>query len=102
MWEAGGDCLVRARRRVGQPATRSPADDGAVGTQPAECRPTGDLGESAGFVSPQIFGFSLATSVVLWTLVGGRGTIVGPVIGAMSLNFASATLADVWLLRPSC
>jgi len=49
------------------------------------------------FVSPQIFGFSLATSVVLWTLVGGRGTIVGPVIGAMSINFASATLADVWL-----
>ncbi len=49
------------------------------------------------FVSPQIFGFSLATSVVLWTLVGGRGTIVGPVIGAMAINFASATLADVWL-----
>ena len=49
------------------------------------------------FVSPQIFGFSLATSVVLWTLVGGRGTIVGPVIGAIAINFASATLADVWL-----
>ncbi|MDE0320298.1 MAG: branched-chain amino acid ABC transporter ATP-binding protein/permease [Acidimicrobiaceae bacterium] len=49
------------------------------------------------FVSPQIFGFSLATSVVLWTLVGGRGTIVGPVVGAIAINFASATLADVWL-----
>ena len=49
------------------------------------------------FVSPQIFGFALATSVVLWTLVGGRGTIVGPVIGAIVINFASATLADVWL-----
>ena len=49
------------------------------------------------FVSPQIFGFALATNVVLWTLVGGRGTIVGPVIGALTINFASATLADVWL-----
>ena len=49
------------------------------------------------FVSPQIFGFALATSVVLWTLVGGRGTIIGPVIGAIVINFASATLADVWL-----
>ena len=49
------------------------------------------------FVSPQIFGFALATNVVLWTLVGGRGTIVGPVIGAMAINFATATLADVWL-----
>ena len=50
-----------------------------------------------GFVSPQIFGFALATNVVLWTLVGGRGTIVGPVIGSLAINFASATLADVWL-----
>lgn len=50
-----------------------------------------------GFVSPQIFGFALATNVVLWTLVGGRGTIIGPVVGALAINFASATLADVWL-----
>ena len=50
-----------------------------------------------GFVSPQIFGFALATNVVLWTLVGGRGTVVGPVLGALAINFASATLADVWL-----
>ena len=50
-----------------------------------------------GFVSPQIFGFVLATNVVLWTLVGGRGTIIGPVIGSLVINFASATLADVWL-----
>lgn len=49
------------------------------------------------FVSPQIFGFALATNVILWTLVGGRGTIVGPVIGALAINFASATLADLWL-----
>jgi len=50
-----------------------------------------------GFVSPQIFGFALATNVVLWTLIGGRGTIVGPVLGSLAINFASATLADVWL-----
>ena len=50
-----------------------------------------------GFVSPQIFGFALATNVVLWTLVGGRGTIIGPVLGSLAINFASATLADVWL-----
>ena len=50
-----------------------------------------------GFVSPQIFGFALATNVVLWTLVGGRGTVVGPVVGSLVINFASATLADVWL-----
>ena len=29
--------------------------------------------------------------------VGGRGTIIGPVIGSLAINFATATLADVWL-----
>lgn len=50
-----------------------------------------------GFVSPGIFGFTLATNVVLWTLVGGRGMVIGPVVGALAINFASAELADVWL-----
>lgn len=50
-----------------------------------------------GFVSPGIFGFTLATNVVLWTLIGGRGTIVGPVVGTLLINFASAALADAWL-----
>lgn len=50
-----------------------------------------------GFVSPGIFGFALATNVVLWTLVGGRGVVIGPVVGTLAINFASAELADVWL-----
>jgi len=50
-----------------------------------------------GFVSPGKFGFVLATNVVLWTLVGGRGTIIGPVAGTLLINFASAALADSWL-----
>lgn len=50
-----------------------------------------------GFVSPGKFGFVLATNVVLWTLIGGRGTIIGPVLGTLLINFASAELADAWL-----
>ncbi len=50
-----------------------------------------------GFVSPGIFGFTLATNVVLWTLIGGRGTVVGPVVGTLLINFLSAALADAWL-----
>ncbi|MEM8904300.1 MAG: ATP-binding cassette domain-containing protein [Actinomycetota bacterium] len=50
-----------------------------------------------GFVSPGIFGLTLATNIVLWTLIGGRGTVVGPVIGTLVINFTSAALADVWL-----
>jgi len=50
-----------------------------------------------GFVSPGLFGFVFATNLVLWTLIGGRGTIVGPVIGTLLINFATAALADMWL-----
>lgn len=50
-----------------------------------------------GFVSPGIFGFTLATNIVLWTLIGGRGTILGPVVGTLAINFTTATLADAWL-----
>ncbi|MEM9891350.1 MAG: ATP-binding cassette domain-containing protein [Actinomycetota bacterium] len=50
-----------------------------------------------GFVSPGIFGFTLATNLVLWTLIGGRGTVLGPIVGTLVINFVSAALADVWL-----
>ncbi len=50
-----------------------------------------------GFVSPGIFGFTLATNLVLWTLIGGRGTIIGAVLGTLAINFAAAALADAWL-----
>jgi branched-chain amino acid transport system permease protein len=50
-----------------------------------------------GFVSPGLFGFVFATNLVLWTLIGGRGTIVGPVIGTLLISFATAALADMWL-----
>ncbi len=50
-----------------------------------------------GFVSPGVFGFALATNVVLWTLIGGRATVLGPVIGTLAINFTTSALADAWL-----
>lgn len=49
------------------------------------------------FVSPGLFGFVFATNLVLWVLIGGRGTIIGPVVGAVAINLVTATLAGVWL-----
>ena len=49
------------------------------------------------FVSPGLFGFVFATNLVLWVLIGGRETIIGPVAGALIINFVTAALADVWL-----
>lgn len=49
------------------------------------------------FVSPGLFGFVFATNLVLWVLIGGRETIIGPVVGTLVINFVTAALADVWL-----
>ena len=49
------------------------------------------------FVSPGLFGFVFATNLVLWVLIGGRETIVGPVLGTLIINFVTAALADAWL-----
>lgn len=49
------------------------------------------------FVSPGLFGFVFATNLVLWVLIGGRETIIGPVLGTLIINFVTAALADVWL-----
>ena len=49
------------------------------------------------FVSPGLFGFVFATNLVLWVLIGGRETIIGPVVGTLIINFVTAALADAWL-----
>lgn len=42
-----------------------------------------------GFVSPSLISFGLATQVVIWVAVGGKGKIVGAVIGALLINILS-------------
>jgi branched-chain amino acid transport system permease protein len=55
-----------------------------------------------GFVSAPFFGFVFSTEMLVWVAVGGRGTIVGPVIGAIGLSFAreklSASFPTWWTL----
>ena len=36
----------------------------------------------SGFVAPDLTGLFLSTEVIVWVAVGGRGTLVGPFIGA--------------------
>ena len=35
------------------------------------------------FVSPTMFSLSYAAQVIIWVIVGGLGTLVGPVIGCI-------------------
>jgi len=39
-----------------------------------------------GFVSTNLLAFSLATQVIIWVAIGGRGRIVGAIIGALLIN----------------
>jgi urea ABC transporter permease protein UrtC len=45
-----------------------------------------------GFVSAPFFGFIFSTEMLVWVAVGGRGTILGPAIGAIGLSFAESKL----------
>lgn len=40
-----------------------------------------------GFASPDLLGFEVSTKAVVMTLVGGMGTLLGPVVGAVIITF---------------
>ncbi|MFB6310516.1 MAG: branched-chain amino acid ABC transporter permease [Salinirussus sp.] len=52
---------------------------------------------SEGFVSPPILGFIQSTNALIWVLVGGRGTLVGPIIGASTLNLFEELISGLFL-----
>ena len=54
-----------------------------------------------GIINPGEFEPSNSIEVVIWTAIGGRGTIIGPIIGALLVNigksYFTAALPDLWL-----
>jgi urea transport system permease protein len=55
----------------------------------------------SGIVSPQYMSISFSIEMVIWVAVGGRGTLVGPIIGATVVNYlrslVSEALPEAWL-----
>ena len=47
-----------------------------------------------GIVTPQAVGFLLSAEFVIWTAVGGRASLAGPVIGAVAIGFLASGLRD--------
>lgn len=37
---------------------------------------------TSGYVAPDLIGLFLSTEVIVWVAIGGRGTLIGPIIGA--------------------
>jgi urea ABC transporter permease protein UrtC len=54
------------------------------------------------YVGPTIIGFVLSTEVLIWVIVGGKGTLVGAMLGAILVRFLEAFLSDImayyWIL----
>src|SRR5947208_11706404 len=54
-----------------------------------------------GIINPSEFAPGNSIEAVLWVAVGGRGTLIGPVIGAFIVNFGktylTGALPEVWL-----
>jgi len=56
------------------------------------------------FVSPTIFGLSQSAQIIIWVIVGGRGTLIGPIVGCIGIQWLSALLganqpsggSDLW------
>lgn len=61
----------------------------------------GAIGAVAGFgyaaftnvVAPELGGFLLGTELLIWVALGGRGTLIGPVIGAILIDVTSSYLS---------
>ena len=57
---------------------------------------------TAGVVAPDLFSILLSTEVILWVAVGGRGTLVGPVMAAVLFTRVqqevSSYSTDLWPL----
>lgn len=55
----------------------------------------------SGIVSPQFMDIAFSIEMVIWVAVGGRGTLVGAILGALLVNWARALLSEsfpeVWL-----
>jgi urea transport system permease protein len=55
----------------------------------------------SGIVSPQYMAVPFSIEMVIWVAVGGRGTLIGAVLGAVIINYAkslvSEALPETWL-----
>jgi branched-chain amino acid transport system permease protein len=47
-----------------------------------------------GFVGPDLFGFEVSTKAVVMSLVGGVGTLLGPLIGSAVITFVESLVGS--------
>ena len=54
------------------------------------------------YVGPTIIGFVMSTEVLIWVILGGKGTLIGAMLGAILVRSLEAFLSDImayyWIL----
>lgn len=50
------------------------------------------------FVSPTIFGLSQSAQIIIWVIVGGRATLIGPIVGCIGIQWLTAALGSSQIL----
>ncbi|WP_430440797.1 ABC transporter permease subunit [Shinella sp.] len=53
------------------------------------------------FVSPTMFSLSMAAQVLIWVVVGGLGTLLGPVAACFALQIAATALGKLGFVDPN-
>ncbi|MGX7706512.1 branched-chain amino acid ABC transporter ATP-binding protein/permease [Methylobacterium sp. Gmos1] len=48
---------------------------------------------ASGVVAPENAGFLFGTELVIWVALGGRGTLIGPVLGTIAIDYLAANLS---------
>lgn len=44
------------------------------------------------FTSPTIFGLAQSAQIIIWVIVGGQGTLIGPVIGCIAIQWLNSQI----------
>jgi urea ABC transporter permease protein UrtC len=47
------------------------------------------------YVGPTILGFTMSTEVLVWVILGGKGTLLGAMLGAILVRLLEAFLSDI-------
>jgi urea transport system permease protein len=59
-----------------------------------------------GLAGPDYLKIGFSINIVIWVAVGGRGTLIGPVLGAVLVGYAESKISkefpDYWILVLGC
>ena len=62
---------------------------------------SGTLFANAVFVSPTMFSLTYTAQILIWVIVGGLGTLIGPIIGCIALQLLASYLGTTGAIDPN-